>query len=415
VTLRSLRLLVFVFLPIALLTMLGKAHATEYYISSVTGNDANSGLSPDSAWQSISRANNSAFRPGDRILLHAGEIWHEQLRPASSGTQELPIVFSSYGGGGRPILEGNPGRALERGKSTARHSQETTRAGDVGINNNDQSHLLYDGLELRHVMEGLRIYVWSAPVRDITLHNCRIQVEASAPNGLSSAAVYANVRTGSITDLRILDNHLTPYPRGLEHWGIYFVSGVQHFQINGNTVGPAGEDGITVWHSAYGEISHNQGGGNGENTIDIKDSHDVVIFDNIADLDREYNIVVHSVDAPDSTYNVRVAGNRCSRGGQGGELSAGIALLFVQKSGVEKNVVDSAFGSGILIKDCGPHPGNWASHNRLRGNGVGQRLPAIMLQGTSTARIEENEISPPSGRPRLARILRPCAGGRKML
>jgi hypothetical protein len=106
------------------------------------------------------------------------------------------------------------------------------------------------------------------------------------------------------------------------------------------------------------------------------------------------------VDSPDSTYAVRVARNHCSRGGQGGELSAGIALLFVQRSGVENNVVDSAFGSGILIKDAGAHPGNWAAFNRLTGNGVGQRLPAIVLQGTSTARVEGNKISSLSDRPR---------------
>jgi hypothetical protein len=97
---------------------------------------------------------------------------------------------------------------------------------------------------------------------------------------------------------------------------------------------------------------------------------------------------------------VRVEGNHCSRGGQGRELSSGIALLFVQKSGVESNVVESAYGSGILIKDVGPRSGNWAAYNRLTGNGVGQRLPAIVLQGTSTARIEGNEISSISGDPR---------------
>jgi nitrous oxidase accessory protein NosD len=110
---------------------------------------------------------------------------------------------------------------------------------------------------------------------------------------------------------------------------------------------PQERDGITIWHSAYGAITHNQGGGNGENTIDVKDSHDVAISDNL-------------VDAPKSTYNVRVAGNHCLRGGQGGDLSAGIALLFAQKSGVEENIVESAFGSGILIKGANPHPGNWA-------------------------------------------------------
>ena len=134
--------------------------------------------------------------------------------------------------------------------------------------------------------------------------------------------------------------------------------------------------------------------GNGENTIDVKDSHDIEIRDNDADLDREYNVVVHSVDSPTSTYGVRVTGNRCSRGGQGGEFSAGIALLFVQKSGIEDNVVDFAYGSGILIKETEPRPGNWAARNRLTGNGTGQKLPAIVLQGSSTARLEDNYIMP---------------------
>jgi len=390
---RSLLPLVFLLLPIA-----GDSFATDYYVSSQTGNDASSGLSPDVPWQSITRVNRAKFQPGDHILLHSGDLWREQLRPPSSGTQERPIVFSSYGPGERPILEGMHG--FEAAKGALRRSQDPTRAGDVAIDNNDQSHMLYDGLELRDVVEGLRVYVWSGAVRDITLRNCQIQVDAAVPNGPPSAAVYANVRTGSIADFRVLANRLIPFPRGLERWGIYFAGGVQHFQIIGNKLGPAGEDGIAVWHSAYGEINRNQGGGNGENTIDVKDSHNIVISNNVADLDREYNIVVHSVDSPDSTYGVRVAGNHCSRGGQGGELSAGIALLFVRRSGAESNVVKTAFGSGILIKDAGAHPGNWAIYNRLTGNGVGQRLPAIVLQGTSTARVEGNDISSLSGRPR---------------
>jgi len=393
----SLRLFASVLLSGGLLST-GGAFATDYYISSVAGSDANSGLSPDSPWQSIARANHSLFLPGDRVLLHAGESWREQLRTPSSGTIDLPITFSSYGVGTRPILEGDSGRVPQEMHGLRRRPQRSTQAVYVAIDNNDQSHIVYDGLELHHVREGLRIYVWSGTVWDITLRNCQIQVDAAIPGGPSSAAVYAKVRKGSITDLRILQNHVIPYPRGLEHWGIYLVSGVQHFQIDGNTLGPAGEDGITIWHSAYGVVSHNQGGGNGENTIDVKDSHDVAITDNLADLDREYNIVVHSVDTPDSTYNVRVAGNHCLRGGQGGDLSAGIALLFVQKSGVEENLVESAFGSGILIKDADPHPDNWASHNRLTGNGVGQKLPAIVLQGTSMATLEANEISPLSNR-----------------
>jgi hypothetical protein len=381
----------------SLLSASREAFAANYYVSWRAGNDTNSGLSGDTPWKSMARVNHAAFMPGDRVLFHTGETWREQLRPPSSGTEGQPIVFSSYGGGPRPILEGDRRSDFGRRKAASKVPVGKTRGRDVAIDNNDQSHILYDGLSLRHVLEGLRIYAWSATVQDITLRNCLIQVEAAAPASVPSAAVYVNVRIGRIARLHILGNHLIPYPRRLEHWGIYFVAGVQHFQINGNTLGPAGEDGITVWHSAFGEISHNHGGGNGENTIDVKDSHDIVIRDNEADLDREYNIVVHSVDAPHSTYNVRVQGNHCSRAGQGGELSAGIALLFVQKSGVEDNAVDFAFGSGILIKDSGQHSDNWASRNRLTGNGVGQRLPAIMLLGASRARIQDNQLVPPPG------------------
>ena len=387
----------------------GPSVAADYYVSWDHGSDANQGLSPETAWRSLARVNRFPFHAGDRILLHSGEAWHEQLRPLTSGTPDQPIVFSSYGTGARPILEGSRGDGGATASRASRMARKSS-VGDVAIDNNDQSHIAYEGLELKHVLEGFRIYVWSATVRDITLRNCRIEVVKSVRDGpssaavssaaVSSAAVYANVRTGKIADLRILGNHLVPYPHGLEHWGIYLVAGVEHFQIDKNVVDAAGEDGITVWHAAYGEISHNQGGGNGENTIDVKDSHDIVIRDNAADLDREYNIVVHSVDDPDSTYNVRVDNNHCSRGGQGGELSAGIALLFVQKSGIENNTVDSAFGEGILIKDAGLNPGNWASGNRLVGNGVQQKVPAIVLQGSSTAKLLNNTIFAASEAPK---------------
>ena len=386
------------FLPLLALGVVffsaSECYATDYYVSWRAGSDENNGLSVDTPWKSIARVNRGKFHPGDQILLHAGETWREQLRPPSSGSVDSPIVFTSYGTGSRPILDGSRVSEANISIRPSKAAKEKSREGDVAIDNNNQSHIVYKSLSLHHVLEGLRIYAWASTVRDITLQDCWIQVEDAANASVSSAAVYANVHTGSIVDLRIQNNRIVPYPRRLEHWGVYFVSGVEHFEITGNTLGPAGEDGITIWHSAYGEISRNQGGGNGENTIDVKDSHDIEIRDNDADLDREYNVVVHSVDSPSSTYSVRVTGNRCSRGGQGGELSAGIALLFVQKSGIEDNVVDFAYGSGILIKDTEPHPGNWAARNRLTGNGTGQKLPAIVLQGSSTARVEGNYIVP---------------------
>jgi len=382
---------------VLILGLVGETMAADYYVSNANGKDANSGTSPSMAWKTIARVNAFRFQPGDRVLLHSGEMWDEQLRPSASGTQNQPIVFSSYGAGARPALEGNRNNSGAYAVGLIRTARKRDSSGDVAIDNNDQSHIVYDGFQLRHVLEGLRIYVWSGVVQDITLRNCLVEVEASAPNSPPSSTVYANVHAGRIVDLNLLGNHLVPYPRGLEHWGIYFVAGVEHFRIDQNAISPAGEDGITVWHASYGEISHNRGGGNGENTIDVKDSHDVIIRENWADFDQEYNIVVHGVDSPDSTYDVRVEDNHCSRGGQGGQLSAGIALLFVEASGVEGNLVEGAAGEGILIKDAGLNPGNWASGNRLIGNGVKQKVPAIVLQGSRTGRLWDNEVQSPFG------------------
>ncbi len=368
-------------------------HATDYYLSRQTGNDTGNGTSPKTPWKSVARVNRAMLRPGDRVLFHSGESWPEELRPRSSGIKESPIIFTSYGQGTRPVLDGEDDQVGQNGIPVQRKDERAHRVRDVAVDNNEQSHIIYDGLELRHVLEGVRVYSWSATVEDITIHNCSIQTDEAVPGRDASAGVYANTKTGIISGLHVQANHFTPFPKHLNHWGIYLVGGVSHFVIDNNTFDPSGEDGITVWHSAYGEIIRNRGGGNGENTIDVKDSHDVLIRDNDADLDREYNIVVHSVDFPDSTYNVHVEHNRCLRGGQGGDLTAGVALLFTQRSGIEDNVIDSAYGAGILIKDANPNPKNWASGNRLTGNGTRQKLPAIVLQGSSTAALDANQIN----------------------
>ncbi len=368
------------------------ANATDYYLSRQRGNDSASGRSANTPWKSIARVNQAIFYPGDRILFHAGESWSEELRPRSSGKEGAPLVFTGYGTGALPIFDGNADEDAAKYEG-ARHKQlRKGRSRDVAINNNEQSHMVYDGLDLRHVLEGARIYSWSAAVRDITIQNCSIQTDAAIRGHAASAGIYASTKSGSITELHVRGNHFTPYPEHLNHWGIYFAQGVSHFSIENNSFGASGEDAMTVWHCASGSIVHNRGGGNGENTIDVKDSHDILIRDNEADLDREYNIVVHSVDSPNSTYNIRVEHNRCLRGGQGGTLSAGVALLFVQKSGIEDNTIDSAYGAGILINDAHPDQKNWASGNRLAGNGTGQRLPAIVLQGDSNADLQGNQI-----------------------
>lgn len=421
------------------------ANGTAYYVSSSHGADQNSGLSPAHSWKSMARVNHAHLEPGDSVLFERGNLWRETLQPSSSGTRERVITYGSYGVGTRPAISGSdllatstlpieddrwqylgplntapaslwnaeermmpvPGKEQVSTESawwyeTKNHRLYLKKNGprnieiqsrDVNIDNHEQSHIVYDNLDLRHARQGLRLFSWKGQVTDITLQNSIISTEPSLSKGTMSAGVYASVHSGTLTQITIQNNTFIPYPSGLEHWGIYFVQGVDDFRIVGNTFTPAGEDDITIWHSAHGLIAENSGGGNGENTIDVKDSHDVRISHNRADLDGEYNIVVHGVDSDRLTYNVIVENNHCTRGGIAGHLTAGIVLLFTRNSKVRHNIVEGAYGAGIFVNDREAGFHNEISSNFLKGNGTHQATGAITLEDAAETTVHDNTIS----------------------
>lgn len=80
------------------------ASGAAYYVDAAAGDDDNSGLDAEHPWQSLSKVNGTTFRPGDRLLLHAGQTWHGQLWPKGSGTAAAPITIGSYETGTRPAI-----------------------------------------------------------------------------------------------------------------------------------------------------------------------------------------------------------------------------------------------------------------------------------------------------------------------
>jgi hypothetical protein len=96
------------FLCISLSSAFGQHN---YYISSVHGNDANSGTSESSPWKSLSKLQQVLpnLVAGDVILLERGSIWHEtDLKIYNrSGSASNPIIFKAYGTGPRPVLSGS--------------------------------------------------------------------------------------------------------------------------------------------------------------------------------------------------------------------------------------------------------------------------------------------------------------------
>jgi hypothetical protein len=82
------------------------ANATTYYVSSSSGNDANSGTSAATAWQTIAQVNAQTFQAGDLVVFKRGDVWNESLVAPSSGSAGNPISFDAYGTGPAPNLTG---------------------------------------------------------------------------------------------------------------------------------------------------------------------------------------------------------------------------------------------------------------------------------------------------------------------
>ncbi|MFD1541816.1 discoidin domain-containing protein [Nonomuraea guangzhouensis] len=70
----------------------------DYFFDATNGRDSAAGTSPQTAWRTLAKANATTFRPGDRVLLKAGQQWNnEQLWPKGSGSAGRPITISAYG------------------------------------------------------------------------------------------------------------------------------------------------------------------------------------------------------------------------------------------------------------------------------------------------------------------------------
>lgn len=79
-----------------------------FYISAVSGDDLNDGLSQSSPWQTIQKANSINLVSGDSILFKSGETFKGNLKISNeSGSNESPIIVSSYGNGEYPVIDGN--------------------------------------------------------------------------------------------------------------------------------------------------------------------------------------------------------------------------------------------------------------------------------------------------------------------
>lgn len=96
---------------LALLFSGGIAKATNYYFSSVSGDDSRTAAqaqSPSTPWQSISKLNSifSTLAAGDSILFKRGETFYGNIVIGKAGTSSNAIKFGAFGTGAKPVITG---------------------------------------------------------------------------------------------------------------------------------------------------------------------------------------------------------------------------------------------------------------------------------------------------------------------
>jgi hypothetical protein len=73
------------------------ASCVRRYFVSASGNDNGPGMSEGEPWRTLAKVNQQQFVPGDCILFKRGDAWRETLIVSSSGEEESPIIYGSYG------------------------------------------------------------------------------------------------------------------------------------------------------------------------------------------------------------------------------------------------------------------------------------------------------------------------------
>jgi len=164
--------------------------ATTFYVDSVGGSDGTSGLTPETAWRTLAKANATTFAPGDTVLFKAGCAWSGQLWPKGSGAEGAPITVASYGAGAKPIINGN-GAAQE---ALLLHNQQYWEIGHLEITNYDPA-----GPDVDPYRQGIRVLGEDAGtlrhiyLRDLDVHDVNGSITVGRDQGKCNAGILFDV------------------------------------------------------------------------------------------------------------------------------------------------------------------------------------------------------------------------------
>jgi hypothetical protein len=194
-------------------------HAADYHVSNQGRDDAD-GLTPSTAWNSLSRVNQAPLQPGDRLLFQSGGRWSGQLRPKGSGIQDKPILLGRYGDGPLPHLS----MGDEAGVVVRFENQDFWEVSDLEITGGNAKP--------DAVVGGIHFVATNADriLRHIVVRNCVIQDLGGSFKEYESCAIWV----------------------GVEGWNKEYglTTTYEWVLIENNRIRNTGRSGILVWTCA---------------------------------------------------------------------------------------------------------------------------------------------------------------------
>lgn len=266
-----------------------------FYVDSENGDDSADGMTPETAWKTLTKVNETQLIGGDRILLKAGSVFEDQaLSIKSGGTAENPIIIDMYDGdvvgaeaGERPHIKGNGKNSFEYQGNQISYGLHIKNASHVQVNNVEISNQgdtrkLSVGLCVEAagcgVMQGVHI-------NNVYIHDVNgMYEEKTLPNGGLYYVVSDHSNNTRFDDIQVVNNIVKRVSRtGISvgmtsstdlwdgHGGIIpqevlDAYGHTNVLIRNNYVEEAGGDAIVPMFSIKPVIEYNISNGASQNT-----------------------------------------------------------------------------------------------------------------------------------------------------
>ena len=232
-----------------------------FYVDSVNGSDAGSGLFEAEAWKSVERANASTFGPGDSLLFKCGGRYEGMLVPKGNGAKGNPVTIGAYGEGDAPVIDGcgaYAGILLEG----VNHYIVT----GLCVKNHAEERAIRQGIAIIGAAEGITedITIVNNEITDVTGENRRAMGPYKAMYWNGGVYVSFPTRTSKkdhLHDIFIMGNYIHDVlTSGIRvNQAEDFVNDIHHTHVvvSGNRVLRTGSDGIIVANCISPRISGN--------------------------------------------------------------------------------------------------------------------------------------------------------------